>query len=119
MRAARQQHDEIRFEAVNAIHVPVAYAGMILLPILILLALRRRVNGDLGMLAATATLAIVMNACVCGPLSNAHDRYGARIVWIAPFVIALASVRRFSSAANLEPRRPNHPPMKPSPVVVS
>ena len=42
----------------------------------------------------------VINACVCGPLSNAHDRYGARIVWIAPLVMLLAPLRRFSPAAN-------------------
>ena len=35
------------------------------------------------------TLAILANAFVCGALSNPHDRYGARLVWIAPFVVAL------------------------------
>ena len=119
MRAARQQRGKVHFEAVNAIHVPVAYAGMVFLPILMFLALRRRFDSDLGFLAATAALAIVMNAFVCGPLSNAHDRYGARIVWIALFVVALASARRFSSAASGQPQRQNLAPMKPGPMTSS
>jgi len=104
MRTARQQRGELHFESINAVHVPIALAGTVLLPILIVLALRRRLNADLGLLAATAALAIVMNACVCGPLSNAHDRYGARIVWIAPFVVALASLRRLNPAPNARPQ---------------
>jgi hypothetical protein len=100
MRAARQQRGELHFEAINAVHVPIALAGMVFLPILMLLGLWRRSRADLGFLAATAALAIVMNAFICGPLSNAHDRYGARIVWLAPFVIALAPLRRFSLAAS-------------------
>jgi hypothetical protein len=116
MRAARQQHDEVHFESVNAVHVPVAFAGMIFLPIAMFLAMRRRFNADIGILAATAALAIVMNACVCGPLSNAHDRYGARIVWIAPFVMLLAPLRRHSSTARARPPGQNLTPMKTDPL---
>ncbi len=101
MRAARQQRGELYFVAINAVHVPIAFAGMILLPILVLFSLWRRSYADLGLLAASAVLAIVMNAFVCGPLSNAHDRYGARIVWLAPFVIALVPLRRFSLTASV------------------
>jgi hypothetical protein len=108
MRAARQQHGELYFDAINAVHVPVAFAGMVLLPILMLLGLWRRFHADLGLLAATAALAIVMNAFVCGPLSNAHDRYGARIVWLAPFVIVLAPLRRFGLATKAEPPTAEH-----------
>jgi hypothetical protein len=104
MRAARQQHGDLHFEAINAVHVPIALAGTALLPFLILLGLWRRSDADLGLLAATAALAIVMNAFVCGPLSNAHDRYGARIAWLAPFVIALVPLRRFSLAASVRPQ---------------
>ena len=102
MRAARQQRGELHFEAINAIHVPVALAGMVLLPILILLAWRQRFPADLGFLAATVALAVVLNAFVCGPLSNPHDRYGARIIWLAPFVISLAPWRRFGRAASAQ-----------------
>jgi hypothetical protein len=100
MRAARQQQGELHFEAINAVHVPVALVGTAFLPILIFLYALRRTNADVGQLAATAALAIVINAFVCGPLSNAHDRYGARIVWIAPFVMLLSSLQRFKPAAD-------------------
>ena len=67
MRAARQQHGELNFSAINALHVPVALASMALLLVILALA----------------------NAVVCGVLANPHDRYGARLVWVAPFVVAL------------------------------
>ena len=94
MQAARQQHGELHFRILNAIHVPIALAGMALLPFVMLLGWRRRGDfADLGLLATTAALALLGNAAVCGTISNPHDRYGSRIVWIAPFVIAIA-VRR-------------------------
>ena len=96
MRAARQQRGELRFDAINAVHVPVGLAGTALLPLIILVALRRRSFGDLGLLAATVALAILTNAVACGTLSNAHDRYGARMVWLAPLVTALVVLRRRS-----------------------
>ena len=44
------------------------------------------------MLAGTATAALLANAFVCGVLSNPHDRYGARLVWIAPLVVDAAAL---------------------------
>ena len=35
-------------------------------------------------------LALSANAFVCGALSNPHDRYGARMSWLAVLVILLA-----------------------------
>ena len=78
MRAARQQKGELDFGAINRLHVPVALASMVLLIGTIALALRQPRLADLGPLAATAALAILANAAVCGVLSNPHDRYGAR-----------------------------------------
>jgi hypothetical protein len=45
------------------------------------------------LLAATSTLAVLGNAFLCGALSGPHDRYGARIAWLATFVISIAVVR--------------------------
>ena len=39
------------------------------------------------------TVAILANAFVCGALSGPHDRYGARIAWIATFIAAIAILR--------------------------
>jgi hypothetical protein len=94
MRAARQQHGELHFEAINAIQVPLALAAMALMPVLVILGFRQRPFADLGLLAATVTLAILGNAIVCGVLSNAHDRYGARLAWVPLLVSALALLRR-------------------------
>src|SRR6185312_7706324 len=66
MQAARQQHGELHFRILNAIHVPIALAGMALLPFVMLLGWRRRGDfADLGLLATTAALALLGNAAVC------------------------------------------------------
>jgi hypothetical protein len=95
MRAAHQQHWDIDFPAINRLHVPVALASM--LAVLALCAhglLRRRVD-DLTLLAATVTFALLGNAVICGVISGPHDRYGARMVWIATFAALIAAARYF------------------------
>jgi hypothetical protein len=96
MRAARQQHGEIGFAAINMIDVPVAWAAMALLPVLLLLGVYSAEFADLGSLAATLMLALLGNAAFCGVISDPHDRYGARIVWIAVFAVALAAARAYA-----------------------
>jgi hypothetical protein len=91
MRAARQQHGEISFRALNDVHVPVALVSMMLLPIILLT--RAGEYGDLRLHAATVAIALLANAVACGTLSNPHDRYGARLVWIATFAVALVPMR--------------------------
>jgi hypothetical protein len=36
------------------------------------------------------------NAVICGVMSGPHDRYGARMVWIATFTVLIAAARYFS-----------------------
>jgi hypothetical protein len=100
MRAARQQRGELRFEAINAMQVPLALVAMALLPMVIVLGWRQRSFSDLALLAVTASIAIMTNAVVCGVLSNAHDRYGARLAWIPLLVTALVLLRRRSIVAS-------------------
>jgi hypothetical protein len=93
MHNARQQRGELNFDLINRLHVPIALGSMILA--LVLLA-RAAVSGRFdatGKLAATVTVAILANAVVCGALSGPHDRYGARIAWIATFLAAIAMLR--------------------------
>src|SRR5262249_10638677 len=99
MRAARQQRGELDFGAVNRVHVPVALASMLLLIATIALAFARSDLADLGRLAAAAALAILANAAVCGVLANPHARYGARLVWIAPFTVVLVPWRALAGRA--------------------
>jgi hypothetical protein len=93
MRAARQQHGDITFTAINKIDVPVAWAAMALLPALLLLGIYSAEFADLGRLAATLMLALLGNAAFCGVISDPHDRYASRMVWIAVFAVVLAAWR--------------------------
>jgi hypothetical protein len=93
MWAARQQRGEISFTAINNLHYPLALLSMALLPVIVLLAMRRRLPADLGEMTACCMLALLGNAFVCGALANPHDRYGARIVWLAVFAVGLVLVR--------------------------
>jgi len=92
MHTARQQRGEISFTAINAVHYPLALLAMALLPFIVLLAYLERLPLGLGELAAGCALALLANAFVCGVLANPHDRYGARVVWLASLVVALAGV---------------------------
>src|SRR5215510_8708096 len=89
MTAAHQQHRDLNFPAINRVHVPVAYLAMLLLIGVIALASRHERFGRVRPLAITVALALLANAFVCGALSNPHDRYGARMVWLAVLVLLL------------------------------
>jgi hypothetical protein len=91
MRAARQQHGEVSFHFLNEMQVPLALISMLLLPVIVLAG--RGEYGDLRLLAATVIVAMLANAVVCGVMSNPHDRYGARLAWIATFAVALVPMR--------------------------
>jgi hypothetical protein len=95
MKAARQQHWQLKFGRINRVHVPVALASMVLLVLLLARDAIRRQLDDVTLLAGTVALALLGNAMICGVLSGPHDRYGARIVWLATFVVVAAAVRRY------------------------
>ena len=60
---------------------------------IVVLLMRRPHRREIGELALANGIAILANAFVFGALSNPHDRYGARIVWLAVFVCLLALAR--------------------------
>lgn len=99
MRAARQQNWGLDFDVINRVHVPVALVSMLGLVALLAHALAKRRLDDLTLLAATATLALLGNAFICAVISGPHDRYGARMVWVATFVVLMALARRFGDEA--------------------
>ena len=92
METARQQHGELSFTAINRLDYPVALLSMALLPVIVLLAWRRAIPPAFGEFAAVCSLALLANAFVCGAISNPHDRYGARLIWIAVFAVTIALV---------------------------
>jgi hypothetical protein len=95
MRAARQQRWEINFAAINRIHVPVALGSMLALLAIVGHAFWRRRLDDVTILAGAVSLAILGNAFICGAMSGPHDRYGARMVWIATLAVLIAAFKYF------------------------
>jgi hypothetical protein len=96
MRAARQQHWAIDFTAINWIHVPVALGSLLAVFAMAGRAAWRCRLDDLSLLAATVSLAMFGNAFICGVMSGPHDRYGARLAWIATFTVLIAAIRQFA-----------------------
>lgn len=97
VRKARQQRRGIDFTAINHVHVPVALLSMFLLVGILIWAAARRKLDDIALLAGTVMLALLGNAFLCGVLSGPHDRYGARIVWIATLAVLIAAIRRLEN----------------------
>lgn len=99
MKAARQQHGQLSFVAINQLQVPVAWLALLLLPAIAFVSLRQTRYSDVGEFAASMAVAILTNAAVFGTLATAHSRYGARVVWLAAFAVGLALVCRYERRA--------------------
>src|SRR5262249_27712112 len=105
MLRARQQLGEFGFmqlnwTQINWLHVPIAWGSMALALLLAVRALFSRRFDPITALATTVVGALLANAFVCGALSGPHDRYGARMNWLATLlvVVALAHAVRRPSA---------------------
>ena len=96
MQQARQQHGELHFDLINRLHVPIALVRCSCCLCSASALVCRRFD-DPARLAATAAVALLANAFVCGALSGPHDRYGARIAWIATFTVAIALLQTITS----------------------
>lgn len=77
---------------VRAVAWPIALISLLLLPIALVLAWRRRDGPALSLLAAVAA-ALIANAAIAGALSDVHDRYQSRLVWLAPFALLMFAWR--------------------------
>ena len=108
MQKARQQHGEFDFTLINRVHVPVAYVSLLFLVLLLGEALARGRFHAQARLAATILVAIVANAFACGALSGPHDRYGARVAWLATLAVGIAllsAIKAFGSGPRNSPGR--------------
>jgi hypothetical protein len=104
MRAAHQQRWQLDFTAINRLHVPVAFGSMLVAAAIFGHGLWRRRLDDIALLAATVSSAVLGNAFICAVISGPHDRYGARLAWVASFVVLIAAVRQFTGE-----ERPDEP----------
>ena len=91
---AHQQQGQVTqelFDALNTVHVPVAHLSVLALLGVAVLGVRAR-RHDLAGLALFVLVALGGNAFICGALSNPHDRYQSRLVWLATLVVGMAAV---------------------------
>lgn len=95
--AARQQHDRIDFRSINRVHVPVAWLSLVGIIAALGIAIRRR-ERDHALFLGFVFCGLVANAVICGALSNPHDRYQSRLIWLAPFALVLIAGDRFNRA---------------------
>lgn len=89
---------------VNRAHV-VMY-GISTLAILALLVLPRRSTRQMRVFALLVVVGILINAFVCGAVSQPASRYGARVAWLLPFLATLMALAAFAPRLS---RQEDHP----------
>ena len=100
--AARQQQGEVSqalLHGINRVHVPLAHLSVVCLLLVVAWGLRCR-RYDLAAAALYVFLALLGNAFICGALSNPHDRYQSRLVWLASLIVAMAAVSWWRARKN-------------------
>lgn len=85
---ARQQEGGIDFRPINFVHLTVAWLSLAGLAGAFVFSFRRRQRQN-GVFLAFILLALMGNAVICGALSNPHDRYQSRLMWLVPFALVL------------------------------
>jgi hypothetical protein len=86
--AAHQQEGQIDFRPINIVHVTVGWLSLAGLVAALAFLLRRQ-NKKSALFLGFIFIALIGNAAICGALSNPHDRYQSRLIWLAPFGLAL------------------------------
>lgn len=90
--AARQQKGEISFRILNMVHVTVGVLSLLALGVLLQQALVRR-RWEEGLLPALVLAALIGNAIICGTVSNVHDRYQSRLIWLPTLAALIGRIR--------------------------
>lgn len=99
LNAARQQSAPFSLDALNRLHVAIAWVSIAALTLIVLLARRLRIAPPSVALALTVLVALFGNAAICGIFSNPVDRYQSRLVWLAPFALIVAVLDRKRNGA--------------------
>ena len=87
--AARQQNRLIDFGWINPPHLAAGALSIAALAAILAAAAWRRRWDDRVFLPVFLLLALLGNAFICGALSNPHDRYQSRLIWVASFAVLL------------------------------
>jgi uncharacterized membrane protein len=90
------------FVPLNRVHEPVALLATLALALIAIAGLRARRSAE-GLLALFVLAALLGNSFICGALSNPHDRYQSRLVWIAVLVVLMAAFDRIRSRRGVGP----------------
>jgi len=97
MEASRQMDAGFDFAFWNGLHRPVGVASLVMLAGLLVWRILRGIGPDARMLGFVL-VALVANAAICGVLSNPHDRYMSRMIWLATFAVVLVEAGRWRTA---------------------
>lgn len=117
IRNSRQVQGPLPRAQIRAVSSALSIAGLVLLIPLLIIAARRK-DAEMASLGAAILVALCVNALLTGGLSDVHDRYQSRIVWLAPLaaIMAIARWHRGSRSRNLrqnlQPRSANEYPAK-------
>ena len=98
--SANQQRNRITqklFDALNLVHIPVAYLSLLGLALVVGWGLRARRHDFTG-LALYVLIALTGNAFICGALSSPYNRYQSRLIWLATLVVGMAALYRWRQA---------------------
>jgi hypothetical protein len=91
--AARQQNGLTTFGWLNVVHIPAGFLSLTVLGLMLATALWLRRRDDMLYLPAFILAALLGNAFICGVLSNPHDRYQSRLMWVASLAAILLVLR--------------------------
>jgi len=95
---SRQLTGSIPKHLIRSVTTPVPILTLLLMPWLLARAAHRRDALSCSLLAAVAA-ALLGNALITGALSDVHDRYQSRVVWLASLAVILVVMRLRSSQA--------------------
>lgn len=89
---SRQLTGEMDRRSIRSVTTPLPLVGQLLLLPFLLVAIRRRDPIAISMIVAVVA-ALLANALMAGALSDVHDRYQSRLVWLAPFAVLTLAAR--------------------------
>lgn len=90
--ASMQVRDTTPKPLVRAVTGSIATLALLALPLMLAWAMRRR-DGAMAALLLAVAFVLLANAVLAGALSDVHDRYQSRVIWLAPLAVLAAMIR--------------------------